>query len=140
MANNTKFKPGVSGCPEKRFKAGNPHRWQPGVSGNSAGISQTRLNFERAFNAALLEEGLPEEAARLLWKAARAGEAWAIQNLCQRFAPQTQSLQLVHEVDNVGFDFTKLTYEQIEQLERILDSAGVQPRAVEDGEGPPPAA
>ena len=52
----TTFKPGVSGSPEKQFKPGNRHRWQPGISGNPAGVPQTRLNFERAFNTALLEE------------------------------------------------------------------------------------
>jgi len=79
MARATRFKAGISGCPEKQFKPGNSHRWQPGMSGNPAGIPQSRLEFERAFNAALLREGSPEEAAQLLWKAARAGEAWAIQ-------------------------------------------------------------
>ena len=74
MQRNTKFKPGVSGCPEKQFKPGNRHRWLPGVSGNPAGVPQTRLNFEQAFNTALLTQGSPEEAAMLLWKAARNGE------------------------------------------------------------------
>jgi hypothetical protein len=32
MAKHAKFKPGVSGCREKQFQPGNPHRWQPGQS------------------------------------------------------------------------------------------------------------
>jgi hypothetical protein len=134
---NGSFKPG----PDPRrntaqtFRSGNEHRWQAGTSGNPAGMPRTRVEFEQAFNAALLTEGSPEEAAELLWKAARAGEAWAIQNLCQRFAPQTQSLRLVHEKgSDDGIDYTKLSDEQIRQLESILE--GVQPIAVESGESP----
>lgn len=134
MQKDAKFKPGASGCPEKQFKPGNPHRWLPGVSGNPAGIPQTRVNFERAFNAALLSQGSPEEAAQLLWEAARNGEAWAIQNLCQRFAPQTHSLRLVHEVNNDGIDYSKLTDEQLQQIDTILEQAGVQPVSPEDRE------
>ncbi len=140
MAKDNKFKPGVSGCPEKQFKTGNAYRWPRGVSGNPAGLPQTRLNFERAFNTALLGEGSPEEAAKLLWEAARKGEAWAIQNLCQRFAPQTQSLHLVHEVNNDAFDYSKLTDEQLKQLDAIMEQAGAQPLSPAEGEGPALAA
>jgi len=38
MANDTKFKPGQSGNPETKFKPGNCHQWQPGHSGNPAGM------------------------------------------------------------------------------------------------------
>jgi len=140
MATGARFKPGVSGCPEKQFKPGNSHRWQPGMSGNPAGVPQSRLEFERAFNAALLREGSPEEAAHLLWKAARAGEAWAIQNICQRFAPQTQSLRMIHEVDHEEFDYTKLTDEQLDQLARIMEAARSEPEALESGKSPAKAA
>ena len=136
MRKNTKFKPGVSGCPANQFKPGNRHRWMPGMSGNPAGIPQTRLTFEQAFNTALLTQGSPEEAAMLLWKAARNGEPWAIQNLCQRYAPQTQSLRLVHEVNNDTIDYSKLTNEQLEQLDAILEQACAQPVPREGGEGP----
>jgi len=135
MKNDTKFKAGVSGCPQKQFKPGNPHRWVPGVSGNPAGIPKARVNFEEAFNAALLAQGSPEEAAKLLWQAARNGEAWAIQSLCQRFAPQTPSLHLVHEVNNDAIDYSKLTAEQVDQLDAIMEQAGVQPHALEGREG-----
>jgi hypothetical protein len=117
------------------FRSGNEHRWQAGTSGNPAGMPRTRVEFEQAFNAALITKGSPAEAAELLWNAARAGEAWAIQNLCQRFAPQTQSLHLVHEKGNDdGIDYSKLSDEQIRQLESILES--IQPIAIEGGESP----
>ena len=38
-----------------------------------------------------------------------AKEPWAIQNLCQRFAPQIQSLRLTHEVNQDELDYSKLT-------------------------------
>lgn len=138
MPKNTKFKPGISGCPEKQFKPGNSHRWAAGVSGNPAGIPRTRLNFEQTFNIALLTQGSPEEAAKLLWEAARNGEPWAIQNLCQRFAPQTHSLRLVHERNNDGIDYSKLTDEQLKQLDAIMEHAAPQPVRLEDGEGEAP--
>src|SRR5712692_9668413 len=109
---DTRFKLGVSG--------NEAAKWKPGQSGNPAGKSKRRVQFEEAFNEALITEGGPEEAAKLLWEAARKGEAWAIQNLCQRFAPQTQSLHLVHEVNNEAIDHSKLTDEQLDQLDAIL--------------------
>src|SRR2546422_325081 len=78
MADHTKFQPGISGCPEKQFKPGNPHRWQPGQSGNPSGIPRSRLKFEQAFYTALIEQGAPVEAALLLWECARAREPWAV--------------------------------------------------------------
>lgn len=136
MDKDNKFKPGASGCPEKQFKPGNPHRWQPGQSGNPAGKSQMRVRFEEAFNEALITQGGPEEAAKLLWEAARNKEPWAIQELCRRFAPETQSLRMVHEVNNDGIDYSKLPDEQLEQLDAILEQAGVKPPGGEGGNGP----
>jgi Alcohol dehydrogenase GroES-like domain len=99
------------------------------------GRRSARHAFESAFYSALLGERSAEEAAKLLWAAARKGEPWAIQTLLQRLAPQTQSLKLVHERGTDDeFDFRKLTDEQIRQLEAILDNA--QSFAIESGEGP----
>jgi len=140
MTKDTKFKPGQSGNPATQFKAGNPHRFGPGVSGNIGGKSKYRTQFEEAFNDALVTQGSPEEAAQLLWEAARSKEPWAIQNICQRFAPQTQNLNLTHEVNNDGIDYSKFTDEQIEQLESILEQADHQPLPLESGEGTPPVA
>jgi len=91
------------------------------------------LRFEETFNEALITQGGPEEAAQLLWESARAKEPWAIQELCRRFAPEAQSLRLVHEVYDDAVDYTKLTDEQIQQLDAIL-GADAQPAQVACGE------
>jgi len=74
MAKHTKFKPGVSGCREKQFQPGNPHRWQPGQSGNPSGIPRSRLKFEQAFYTALIEQGAPIEAASVTLENAESSE------------------------------------------------------------------
>ena len=130
MKRDTRFRPGVSG--------NETAKWKQGQSGNRAGKSKRRAQFEETFNEALITEGSPEEAAKLLWEAARAKEPWAIQELCRRFAPQAQSLQLIHEVENGTVDYSKLTDEQIQQLEAILEQACAQPVSPESGEGQTP--
>src|SRR5215467_3813394 len=87
MAKNTRYRPGHSGSSGTKFKPGNPYQWTRGVSGNPSGKSRHRAQFEEAFNEALITEGNPQEAAKLLWEAARSKEPWAIQTLCQRFSP-----------------------------------------------------
>jgi hypothetical protein len=124
---DTRFKPGISG--------NEAAKWKPGKSGNPVGKSKQRADFEDAFNEALITQGGPEEAAQLLWQAAHRKEAWAIQELCRRFAPQTQSLHLIHEVDDDKFDYSKLTDDQIQQLDAILEQAGTQPLSPGGGEG-----
>jgi len=132
MQRSTRFKPGVSG--------NETAKWKPGRSGNPAGKSKRRAQFEEAFNEALITEGSPEEAVKFLWEAARKGEPWAIQELCRRFAPQTESLRMIQEVNDETIDYSKLTDEQIQQLEAILDQSCVRPTAVEGREGPAPSA
>ena len=66
MKKDTKFKPGQSGNPETRFKPGNQHRWPPRQSGNPAGITRSRLQFEESFYAAPLDRGRAG-VAFLLW-------------------------------------------------------------------------
>ena len=51
--NDIKFKRHQSGNPQTTFKPGNPHRWQPGQSGNPARIARGRLSFEESLYAAL---------------------------------------------------------------------------------------
>src|ERR1039458_5508009 len=82
MKRDTKFKPGVSG--------NETARWGPGQSGNPAGKSKGRARFEEAFNEALITQGSAEEAAQLLWQAARGKEPWAIQEVC-RAGPASSS-------------------------------------------------
>ena len=122
----TRFKPGRSG--------NEAAKWRPGQSGNPAGKSKRRALFEDVFNEALITKGSPEEAAQLLWEAARGKEPWAIQELCRRFAPLTQSFQLLHEVHDDKYDYSKLTDEQLRQLDAILDTAGAHPLSIECGE------
>ena|SRR5579872_2058786 len=129
MKERTQFQPGVSGSPATQ--------WRPGQSGNPAGKSKRRAEFEQSFTEALLTEGGPEEAAKLLWEAARAKEPWAIQELCRRFAPETASVRMIHEVEDGKLDFSKLTDEQLRQLEGIFDAAGPQPLPPGDGKGAP---
>jgi hypothetical protein len=136
MTKGGKFTPGQSGNSATMFQPGNKHRWIAGVSGNPTGKSRYRAQFDEAFNQALITQGSAEEAAKLLWEAARAGEAWAVQNLCQRFAPQTQNLRLTHEVNHDEIDYAKLTDGQLEQLDALLEQAAVQSAATKGGEGP----
>jgi len=140
MRNESGFKPGQSGNQETTFKPGNRHCWVPGVSGNPAGKSSYRAQFEEAFNEALIEEGSPQEAAKLLWEAARTKEPWAIQSICQRFAPQTQSLRLVQETNDDGIDYSRLTDQQLEQLDALLQQAAGKPVPLGGGEGSPESA
>jgi len=128
MRRNTRFQPGASG--------NDAAKWKPGQSGNLAGKSKLRSQFDESFNTALLAHGSPEEAAKLLWEAAREQQPWAIQELCRRFAPEAPSLRLVHEVDHNDIDYSKLTDEQLEQLESILRQAQVQPGGNTGGESP----
>ena len=116
MKRDTKFKPGVSG--------NETAKWGPGQSGNPAGKSRGRARFEEAFNEALITQGSAEEAAQLLWQAARGKEPWAIQEVCRRFAPQTQSLHLIQEVHDDKFDYSKFTDAQLQQLDAIFEQTG----------------
>ena len=121
---DTRFKAGQSGNPQTQFQPGNQYRWQPGRSGNPAGIARSRLRFEERFYTALLEQGGAEEAASLLWEGARKREPWAVQALLQRLAPQAQQIKLTREVDDEPtIDYTRLEDSEIEQLERLLERA-----------------
>jgi len=128
MTRNTRFKSGVSGNPAAK--------WKPGQSGNPAGKSKRRTLFDEAFNEALITEGSPQEAAKLLWESARGKEPWAIQEVCRRFSPVTESLHMTHEVENDRFDLSRLTIEEIQQFESYIERASAQPPPIERGEGP----
>ena len=137
MKKDGKFKRGQSGNPKTKFKAGNPHRWQPGQSGNPAGIARSRRTFEETFYHALIEQGSADEAASLLWEGARKREPWAIQALLQRLAPETKQFKLTHGVeDESPLDFTRLTDDELAEYERLVERATVPPQGSEDGESP----
>jgi hypothetical protein len=126
---------GVCGCPEKKLKPGHPHRFPAGVSGNPAGTSKRRAEFERAFYEALMGQGSPEEVSKLLWEAARKHEPWAVQLLLQKIAPQDSKIKLEVTRGQDEIDFTRLSDAELEQLERILERARPV-AATEGGEGP----
>jgi len=137
MSANGRFKPGQSGNPKTRFKPGNPHRWQPGQSGNPEGIARRRLEFEKAFYESLLGQGPAEEAASLLWDAARDREPWAIQALLQRLAPETKQINVTHGLQDEELDYEKLSDEELATLAQIAERAKVQPGFSESGASAP---
>jgi hypothetical protein len=127
------------------FKPGDPRirpHWQPGQSGNPAGRSKRRIEFEQCLADALATEH-PEEAAGQLadicWQAARKGEAWSVQLLFARLAPVENVLKLKHqrEESNDEFDWSKLTDEEFQTVSRILERIEGEPRLLEEGSGPP---
>src|ERR1017187_6717635 len=124
---------GVSGCPpeKRRLVPGHQWRFQPGQSGNPAGTSKRRAEFERAFYEALMGQGTPDEAAKLLWSAARSKEPWAVQLLLQRLAPQESKFKLEVSRGQDEVDFSRLTDAELEAVERILERA----RPIETIEG-----
>jgi hypothetical protein len=135
MTNSSRFKPGQSGNPLTRFKPGNPHRWQPGQSGNPAGIPRGRLQFEESFYTSLLQQGSAEEAAALLWECARKREPWAVQALLQRLAPETKQIKLTQATDDESdIDYSRLSDEELDQIEILFQRAKVSPAATEDRE------
>ena len=134
-----------------RFLLGHPvganTRWR-NVSGNPAGNPRTRRAFEQAFYEAIMGEGSPEEAAKLLWSCARAKEPWAIQALLARVAPQEARLKITPEANTDGtYDLSKLTDTELDLFielaarARAISGAGnAAPRLIEGGEGAAPAA
>jgi hypothetical protein len=126
MAKDTRFKPGQSGNPQTQFQPGNRHRWQRGQSGNPAGIARSRLQFEESFYASLIAQGDAAEAASLLWACARRYEPWAVQALLQRLAPETKQIKLTHGAnDEPSVDYTRLSSEELDQLEKLLERAKI---------------
>ena len=136
MTNDGRFKAGQSGNPQSTFKAGNKHRWQPGQSGNPAGLARSRLRFEECFYASLIEQGAAEEAASLLWESARKREPWAVQALLQRLAPETKQIRLTQGIDDEPtVDYTRLSDEELDQLEKLHERAKIPAGTGENGEG-----
>ena len=108
-------------------------KWIKGQSGNPKG----RPKRGNTLAEALREKGSAKELAELAWKAARAGEAWAIQLIFNRLEPVTTQLRLTHEVEHgEQLDYTKLSDAEIEQLENLLERAGSPIAEIEGGEGP----
>jgi hypothetical protein len=130
-----RFEPGKSGNPATQ--------WQRGQSGNPAGKSKMRRQFEEALADALAGENPAERAkelAELVWTAARKGEAWAITLLLARLAPEPIKVKMEVSRGADEIDFSRLTDEQLEQLEGIFERLAGPAGLVESGESPAPAA
>jgi hypothetical protein len=114
--------------PRGRFLPGHPigadTRWR-NVSGNPAGNPLARRQFEQAFYQALMGEGSPDEAAKLLWDSARAKEPWAVQALLARVAPQEARLKITPEgsTNDGTYDLTKLSDDELRQLVQLAGRA-----------------
>jgi hypothetical protein len=139
--------PNYNGVGGRRFepgKSGNPAaQWRPGQSGNPAGKSKGQRAFEEALADALAGEKPTERAkelADLVWAAARKGDPWAITMLLTRLAPEPLKIKM--EVSSGGdeIDFSRLSDEQIDQLEGIFQQLAGPAGLIEGGEGPAPAA
>jgi hypothetical protein len=101
------------------------NRWREGISGNPAGVPAARRRFEAEFYAALIGEGSPEEAANLLWEAAREKEPWAVQALLARLAPQETKLKISTETNDASYNLAKLTDTELDQFIELAGRARV---------------
>jgi hypothetical protein len=97
-----------------------------------------RLEFEEQFYAALLGNGSADEVANLLWDAARQREPWAIQALLQRLAPEAKQINVTHGIqDEPAIEYSRLSEDDLNSLEEILERAKTEPDARQDGESAP---
>jgi hypothetical protein len=95
------------------------------------------LLFEESFYTALLDRGSADEVASLLWDSARKREPWAIQAVLQRLAPESKQIKVTHGLQNeTNIDYTRLSREELDQFQRLLERAMV-PTGDEDGESAP---
>jgi hypothetical protein len=114
-----------------RFLHGNSagKKFGPGVSGNPAGISKLRREFEAKFFEALTDPDLAEEALGALRGAIKKGESWALQTYFNRVLP-AQALDVRMEVSRRDEpDFSRLSDAELDQLEQIAQ------RVIESGDG-----
>lgn len=98
-------------------------RFQPGQSGNPQGVSRLRKEFESRFYAAMTDESTMTEAMDALRSAIRAAEAWAVNLYFSKMLPP-QPLDLRMEVSKRDeIDWTRISDDELEQLERIAARA-----------------
>src|SRR5580693_5602808 len=107
-------------------------RWIKGQTGNPQG----RPKHDRTFTDALRAKGTPGELAALAWKAARDGAPWAIQIIFNRLEPPSAQVNISQEKSNANpNDYSRLTGDEIQQLERLFERARNRTTGIEGGEG-----
>jgi hypothetical protein len=109
-------------------------RWSKGHSGNPKG----RPKHEHTFTETLRAHGTPEELAELAWHAARNGAPWAIQMIFNRLEPQSAQANISQESNHATnpTDYSRLTTDEIQQLECLLERARNRVADIEGGESP----
>ena len=108
-------------------------RWNKGQSGNPTGRPKRGL----AFSETLRAQGTPDELAELAWKAAREGAPWAIQMIFNRLEPQSAQINLTQENPDANpTDYSRLTTDEIQKLEGLLERARDRATKIEGGESP----
>ena len=111
-------------------------RWNKGHSGNPKG----RPKREHTFTDALRAHGSPMELAQLVWEAARKGAPWAIQMIFNRLEPQSAQVNISQEPSiDYPTDYSRLTNDEVQQLESLLERARSRVADIEGREGPPPS-
>ena len=106
-------------------------RFPPGTSGNPAGISKLRREFESKFFEALVDPELAEEALGALRCAIKEGQSWALQTYFSRVLPP-QPLDVRMEVNRRAdeIDWSRVSDDELEKLERspsaLLDQASLK--------------
>jgi len=109
-------------------------RWSKGHSGNPRG----RPKHEHTFTDTLRAHGTPEELAELAWQAARGGAPWAIQMIFNRLEPPSALAKISQEPNHANpTDYTRLTADELQQLESLLERARNRVADIEGGESPP---
>ena len=111
--------------------------WVKGQSGNPSG----RPRKHNSLSEALQHVVDKRELALVIWKAAQQGEQWACSLIFQRLEPQQNTLKLKHEVRNDErarrFDYSRLTTEELQQLERLFLRASSDGVAADPGRAMP---
>jgi hypothetical protein len=138
---------------KKRVEALKPFQWQPGQSGNPAGMPKGTVHFHVALRRLGEETGcfasemktirkyfpnFPKDAsveqmmaAMIQIIAMKKGYPWAYDRCFGKVAQQIDFNQKGEAVSNVKIDITKLTPEQVEALRGIIR---VSTNATDDGD------
>jgi hypothetical protein len=102
-------------------------KWQKGVSGNPRGRPKKENSLTAALEAVVDKSAL----AAAIWKEAQRGEQWACNLIFSRLEPVENTLKLKHEAVRSEpariFDYSRLSNEELDVFERLLQRASVGP-------------